>query len=79
MDKLNRAQKCSILGSQNLGSRGGRAPGPPGSATDLGLCVLTTLEYPPSQQECVKTNRCIPEGYRPVGTLNQIEIKLENK
>ena len=34
MEKLNRAQKCSILGPQNLGSRGGpgpRAP-PPGSA-----------------------------------------------
>ena len=29
MEKLNRAQKCSILGPQNLGSRGGRAPGPP--------------------------------------------------
>ena len=27
MQKLNRAQKCSILGPQNLGSRGG--PGPP--------------------------------------------------
>ena len=27
MEKLNRAQKCSILGPQNLGSRG--APGPP--------------------------------------------------
>ena len=34
MEKLNRAQKCSILGPQNLGSRGG-GPGaraPPGSA-----------------------------------------------
>ena len=34
MEKLNRAQKCSILGPQNLGSVGGpgpRAP-PPGSA-----------------------------------------------
>ena len=29
MEKLNRAQKCSILGPQNLGSRGGRAPGAP--------------------------------------------------
>ena len=29
MEKLNRAQKCSILGPQNLGSRGA---GPPGSA-----------------------------------------------
>ena len=27
MEKLNRAQKCSILGPQNLGSSGG--PGPP--------------------------------------------------
>ena len=36
MEKLNRAQKCSILGPQNLGSGGGaRAPGaPPGSAPD---------------------------------------------
>ena len=34
MEKLNRAQKCSILGPQNLGSGGGaRAPGaPPESA-----------------------------------------------
>ena len=29
MEKLNRAQKCSILGPQNLGSRGARAPGAP--------------------------------------------------
>ena len=33
MEKLNRAQKCSILGPQNLGSRGGPRPrAPPGSA-----------------------------------------------
>ena len=33
MEKLNRAQKCSILGPQNLGSGGARAPrAPPGSA-----------------------------------------------
>ena len=33
MEKLNRVQKCSILGPQNLGSGGARAPGaPPGSA-----------------------------------------------
>ena len=33
VEKLNRAQKCSILGPQNLGSGGARAPGaPPGSA-----------------------------------------------
>ena len=33
MEKLNRAKKCSILGPQNLGSRGG-GRGPPGSAPD---------------------------------------------
>ena len=33
MEKLNRAQKCSILGPQNLGSGGPGPPGPPpGSA-----------------------------------------------
>ena len=31
MQKLNRAQKCSILGPQNLGSGG---PGPPGVPLD---------------------------------------------
>ena len=31
MEKLNGAQKCSILGPQNLGSRGGPGPPPPGS------------------------------------------------
>ena len=29
MEKLNRAPKCSILGPQNLGSGGARAPGAP--------------------------------------------------
>ena len=29
MEKLNRAQKCSILEPQNLGSGGDRAPGAP--------------------------------------------------
>ena len=32
MEKLNRAQKCSILGPQNLGSRGAGPPAPLGSA-----------------------------------------------
>ena len=41
MEKLNRAQKCSILGPQNLGSRGGPGPrAPPGSAP-----VMTLSEY----------------------------------
>ena len=37
MEKLNRAQKCSILGPQNLDQGGGRGPGPrapPGSAPE---------------------------------------------
>ena len=42
MEKLNRAQKCSILGPQNLGSGGARAPGaPPGSAPEL--CRLSNF------------------------------------
>ena len=32
MEKLNRAQKCSILGPQNLGLGGPGPWGPPGSA-----------------------------------------------
>ena len=37
MEKLNRAQKCSILGPQNLGSGGGPGPRgpPPGSAPGM--------------------------------------------
>ena len=36
MEKLNRAQKCSIFRPQNLGSRGTQAPGAPlGSAPAL--------------------------------------------
>ena len=34
MEKLNRAQKCSNLGPQNLGSEGPGLPGPSGSAPD---------------------------------------------
>ena len=37
MEKLNRAQKCSILGPQNLGSRGG-----PGPRSPLGPHLLTS-------------------------------------
>ena len=44
MEKLNRAQKCSILGPQNLGSGGGLGPrGPPWIRTwtppPIGGCV----------------------------------------
>ena len=40
MEKLNRAQKCSILGPQNLGSVGARAPGPPGSAPVIHVYLM---------------------------------------
>ena len=43
MEKLNRAQKCSILGPQNLGSGGGgraRAPGPPPGSAPGTLLIL---------------------------------------
>ena len=44
MDKLNRAQKCSILGPQNLGSRGAGPLGlPPGSATDDSKTKLSII------------------------------------
>ena len=42
MEKLNRAQKCSILGPQNLGSRGGPRP-PPGSAPAIAQHVIWNL------------------------------------
>ena len=43
MEKLNRAQKCSILGPQNLGSRGG-GPGPPGPPLDPHLNILSVWD-----------------------------------
>ena len=49
MEKLNRAQKCSILGPQNLGSGGARAGAPPGSAPGLLLGFK-------SDQKVYKTN-----------------------
>ena len=46
MEKLNRAQKCSILGPQNLGSGGARAPGaPPGSAPVTATQLLGYLVF----------------------------------
>ena len=43
MEKLNRAQKCSILGPQNLGSGGGPGPRgpPPGSAPEDPSLVMS--------------------------------------
>ena len=46
MEKLNRAQKCSFLGPQNLGSGGG--PGP------RGLPWIRTCLY--SELQCIMGN-----------------------
>ena len=43
MEKLNRAQKCSILGPQNLGSGGARAPRPPWIRTWIPILYLKCL------------------------------------
>ena len=65
MEKLNRAQKCSILGPQNLGSGG---PGPLGPPLDPHLCDhskpvqtyslifqnITTKELLHAKMECSK-------------------------
>ena len=46
MEKLNRAQKCSILGPQNLGSGGGPGPqAPPGSAPGLMICTCDSFRF----------------------------------
>ena len=46
MEKLNRVQKCSILGPQNLGSRGGPGPrAPPGSAPDVPPIIVEIREH----------------------------------
>ena len=55
MEKLNKAQKCSILGPQNLGSRGAQAPEDP---LDLHLHSLDT-HYP---------GHTPPPGHTPLDT-----------
>ena len=53
MEKLNRAQKCSILGPQNLGSRGGPGPpAPPGSAPDKPLTIQLPYDMKNRILEC---------------------------
>ena len=46
MGKLDTAQKYSILGSQNLGSRGSRPPGLPRSVPGRGGSILTLVNPP---------------------------------
>ena len=45
VEKLNRAQKCSILGPQNLGSGGGPGPRPPPLDPHLSILVCTVFDY----------------------------------
>ena len=66
MEKLNRAQKCSILGPQNLGSGGARAPrAPPGSAPEnlVQNTIVRILCNRSSLQTCTNLpNRYIKHG-----------------
>ena len=60
MEKLNRAKKCSILGPQNLGSGGARAPGAPPwirtciSSRDMESIALGYLDI---EEETIKNFR----------------------
>ena len=54
MEKLKMAQKCSILGPQKLGSRGGPGPqGPPGSAPGDDAAMMSELQHC-----CVSVRQC---------------------
>ena len=54
VEKLNRAQKCSILGPQNLGSGGARAPGPPPWIRTCGMLMMSA-DWPPNYHKIVRT------------------------
>ena len=62
MEKLNRAQKCSILRPQNLGSRGGLGPqGPPlDSCLNSATYLFSSSSFPPV---IVVINNCQPLVY----------------
>ena len=62
-EKLNRAQKCSILGPQNLGSGGGLGPrAPPGSAPEKNMTMMHfhRSETIRRQNEVLETERNLP-------------------
>ena len=80
MEKLNRAQKCSILGPQNLGSGGARAPGaPPESAPEVILMMLPMLS-PLTVCTNLKLNdmRVVPshvdESFNPIGSKSPCSL-----
>ena len=64
MEKLNRAQKCSILGPQNLGSGGG--PGPRGPPLDPHLEYLFS-----------KSHKHLARLQKQKGHLTELESVLE--
>ena len=60
MEKLNRAQKCSILGPQNLGSGGGPGPqGPPWIRTWIVDMFLISWSDNPDYFKLRKKNNLI--------------------
>ena len=66
VEKLNRAQKCSILGPQNLGSGGGaRAPGAPPLDPHLNIPV----EYSCLVSEVFRV--CLVRGLKVKCTVSQ--------
>ena len=60
MEKLNRAQKCSILGPQNLGSRGGPGPRAPPLDPHLVYSQICTRAAPQTVWEGYRTVRPLP-------------------
>ena len=79
IEKLNRAQKCSILGPQNLWSRGGPGPPgpPPGSASggtlpDLSQGLPYHVSYP--MIHLILPTRPVP--FRAVN-INEVEVSME--
>ena len=59
-EKLNRAQKCSILGPQNQGSGGAPAPGaPPGSAPELDLLQNDASKILISHHCCIRDQHIV--------------------
>ena len=67
MEKLNRAQKCSILGPQNLGSGGARAPGPPLDphliTDDTDLHLIFILDSAPEVNQLIAFDVFLEKGY----------------
>ena len=76
MEKLNRAQKCSILGPQNLGSRGGPGPrGPPGSAP---ATYVAQTKNEQKKQNKTKNNRFASNAPRIIQIQSNSETNSNN-